>query len=170
MTKQEIKEEYKRTEGDPAIKGKVRQRQRELARSRMVEAVPKADLVLTNPTHYAVALKYDPTEMAAPIVIAKGQRLMAQKIKEIAAANGIPIVENPPVTRMIYKMVEVGQADSRGALPDGGRDSGIRLQAERTSRSPWSRPPFEYRLDELSAEAVSSHRLRRRDREVNQWQ
>jgi len=110
MTKQEVKEEYKRTEGDPAIKGRIRQRQREIARSRMVQAVPKADVVLTNPTHYAVALKYDPEEMAAPIVIAKGQRLMAQKIKEIASANGIPIIENPPVTRMIYKMVEVGQA------------------------------------------------------------
>lgn len=109
MTKQEVKEEYKRTEGDPAIKGRVRQRQRELARSRMVQAVPKADLVLTNPTHYAVALKYDPDEMPAPVVLAKGQRLMAQKIKDIAAANGIPIIENPPVTRMIYKMVEVGQ-------------------------------------------------------------
>jgi len=109
MTKQEVKEEYKRTEGDPAVKGRVRQRQRELARSRMVDAVPKADLVLTNPTHYAVALKYDQAAMAAPTVIAKGQRLMAQKIKDIAAANGISIVENPPVTRMIYKMVEVGQ-------------------------------------------------------------
>ncbi len=109
MTKQEVKEEYKRTEGDPAIKGRVRQRQRELARSRMVQAVPKADLVLVNPTHYAVALKYDPNEMPAPIVLAKGQRLMAQKIRDIASANGIPIIENPPVTRMIYKMVEVGQ-------------------------------------------------------------
>ncbi len=113
MTKQEVKEEYRRTEGDPAIKGKVRQRQRELARSRMVEAVSRADLVLTNPTHYAVALKYDQAEMAAPTVLAKGQRLMAQKIKDIAAANGIPIVENPPVTRMIYKMVEVG-----GQIPE----------------------------------------------------
>jgi len=110
MTKQEVKEEYKRTEGDPFVKGQVRQRQREMARrKRMLSDVPKADVVITNPTHIAVALKYDSSKTSAPIVLAKGQRLMAQKIKEIARASGVTIVENKPVARMLFKVVEIGQ-------------------------------------------------------------
>ncbi|MEN6372168.1 MAG: flagellar biosynthesis protein FlhB [Armatimonadota bacterium] len=109
MTKQEVKEEYKRSEGDPQIKSKIRQRQREMARHRMIQDVAKADFVVTNPTHFSVAIQYDPSKMAAPIVLAKGQRLLAFKIREVATANGVPIIENPPVARFLYKNVEVGQ-------------------------------------------------------------
>lgn len=109
MTKQEVKEEFKRMEGDPSIKGRIRQRQMEMGRNRMMADVPKADVIITNPTRLAIAIRYDPKEMNAPIVVAKGQRLVAQKIKDIAAANGIPIVENKPVARLIYKVVEIGQ-------------------------------------------------------------
>jgi flagellar biosynthetic protein FlhB len=109
MTKQEVKEEFKRSEGDPQIKARLRQRQREIARGRMVQAVPKADVIVTNPTHIAVALKYDPDEMNAPTVVAKGQRLLAEKIKAIAEAHRIPIVENKPIARLLYKTVEVGR-------------------------------------------------------------
>lgn len=109
MTKQEIKDEYKQIEGDPKIKAKIRQRQREMARRRMLQDVPKADVVITNPTHYAVAIKYNPEEMAAPTVVAKGQRLLAKRIREVAEAHGVPIVENPPVARLLYKVVEVDE-------------------------------------------------------------
>lgn len=110
MTKQEIKEEYKRTEGDPLIKSKIRARQAEMSRKRMMQDVKKADVIITNPTHFAVAIRYDSNEMSAPTVIAKGQRLMALKIRAIAEANGIPIIENKPVARLLYRTVEVGQS------------------------------------------------------------
>lgn len=109
MTKQEVKEEFKRSEGDPQIKARLRQRQREIARGRMIQAVPKADVIITNPTHFAVALKYDPEEMNAPTVVAKGQRILAEKIKAIAEVHGVPIVENPPIARLLYKTVEIGR-------------------------------------------------------------
>jgi flagellar biosynthetic protein FlhB len=109
MTKQEVKDEFKRSEGDPQIKGRIRQRQREMARRRMVQDVAKADVIITNPTHIAVALKYDSNNMGAPRVVAKGQRLLAMRIRAVAEANKVPIVENRPVARLLYKMVEVGQ-------------------------------------------------------------
>jgi flagellar biosynthetic protein FlhB len=109
MTKQEVREEYKRMEGDPAVKGRIRQRQMAMGRKRMMADVHKADVIITNPTRLAIAIQYDPHAMNAPVVIAKGQRLVAQKIKDIAAAHGIPIVENKPVARLLYKSVEVGQ-------------------------------------------------------------
>jgi flagellar biosynthetic protein FlhB len=109
MTKQEVKEEYKRTEGDPQVKGKIRGRQRQIARQRMSQEVARADVVITNPTHFAVAIKYDSKEMSAPIVVAKGQRLLALRIREIAKENGVPIMENPPVARLLYRTVEIGQ-------------------------------------------------------------
>ncbi len=108
MTKQEVREELKDTEGNPQLKGRVRQVQREMARQRMMTEIPKADVVVTNPTHLAVALKYDPREMAAPMVVAKGQRLIAQKIKEIARENGVPVVENKPLAQSLFKLVDVG--------------------------------------------------------------
>jgi flagellar biosynthetic protein FlhB len=108
MTKQEVKDEFKRTEGDPHVKGRIRQRQREMARRRMIHDVARADVVVTNPTHIAVALQYDAEKMAAPTVVAKGQRLLAERIKEAAEAHRVPIVENPPVARLLYKTVEVG--------------------------------------------------------------
>jgi flagellar biosynthetic protein FlhB len=109
MTKQEVKEDYKRTEGDPLIKSRIRQKQRELSKQRMMQEVPRADVVITNPTHYAVALKYDVDKSTAPVVIAKGQRLVAQRIKEIAAEAGVPVVENVQLARALYASVEIGQ-------------------------------------------------------------
>lgn len=108
MTKQEVKEEMKNTEGDPQIKGKQRQRMQEASRRRMMQDVPKADVVITNPTHFAVALKYDAGTGTAPVLLAKGADLIAQRIKEIAKENRVEIVENKPLARMIYTNVEVG--------------------------------------------------------------
>ncbi|MEE3392231.1 MAG: flagellar biosynthesis protein FlhB [Lachnospiraceae bacterium] len=109
MSKQEIKEEYKNTEGDPVIKGQQRQRMQEASRRRMMNAVPEADVVITNPTHIAVALKYDRERSDAPIVTAKGEDYLAQKIKEKARESGVEIVENKPVARMLYHNVEIGR-------------------------------------------------------------
>lgn len=108
MSRQEIKDEMKDTEGSPEVKSRTRQIQRQMARQRMMADVSTADVVITNPTHYAVAIKYDPSEMDAPKVLAKGQRLIAQKIKEIARSCGIPIIEDKPLARALYKMCEVG--------------------------------------------------------------
>ena len=110
MTKQEVKEEYKNQEGDPQIKGKIRQKMQEASRRRMMQAIPQADVVITNPTHYAVAIKYDPAISDAPMVVAKGQDYLAQKIKEIARENKVEIVENKPLARMLFANVEVGEA------------------------------------------------------------
>lgn len=109
MTKQEVKEETKQTEGDPQIRMRIRSLQRETARRRMMDAVPEADVVITNPTHYAIAIKYDMDEMNAPRVVAKGKNLIAQKIKEIAKNAGIPLVENKPLAQTLFRAVEVGQ-------------------------------------------------------------
>ena len=110
MTKQEVKEEYKNSEGDPQIKGKIRSKMMEVSRRRMMQALPQADVVITNPTHYAVAIKYDPAVSDAPVVIAKGQDYLAQKIKEVARENKVEIVENKPLARMLFANVEVGEA------------------------------------------------------------
>lgn len=107
MTKQEVKDEMKQTEGDPQIKGKIRQKQRQMAMNRMMKEVPKADVIITNPTHFAVALMYE-KGMVAPQIIAKGQDLVAQKIKDIACENRVPIVENKPLARALYASTEVG--------------------------------------------------------------
>ena len=104
MTKQEVKEEYKQQEGDPQIKGRIRQRMREASQRRMMQNLPQADVVITNPTHYAVAIKYDPEVADAPIVIAKGEDYLAAKIKEIARDHQIEIVENKPLARMLMPM------------------------------------------------------------------
>ena len=109
MTKQEVKEEYKQLEGDPLVKGRIRRIQREMARKRMMAAVPKADVVITNPTHYAVALRYEQEKMAAPTVVAKGTEYLAEKIKEIARFHHVPIVENREVAQMLFKLTEVGE-------------------------------------------------------------
>lgn len=108
MTKQEVKDEYKNTEGDPQIKGRQRSRMREASQRRMMQDVPKADVVITNPTHYAVALKYDADSRPAPYVVAKGEDYLAQRIKEAARENGVEIVENKPLARMLYSNVDVG--------------------------------------------------------------
>lgn len=108
MTKQEVKDEYKNTEGDPTVKGQQRRRMQEASQRRMMQDVPQADVVITNPTHYAVALKYDADKGAAPVVVAKGEDFLAQKIKEIARENSVEIVENKPLARMLYANVDIG--------------------------------------------------------------
>ena len=108
MTKQEIRQESKEMEGDPQIKARIRSLQREAARRRMMQAVPKADVVVTNPMHFAVALKYEEKTMAAPLVVAKGSQLVAERIKELARENRVPIVEAPPLARALHRHGEVG--------------------------------------------------------------
>jgi len=108
MTKQEIKEEYKQTEGNPQIKGKIKQKQRQMALNRMMQEIPKADVVITNPTHFAVAIKYEPEKSDAPIVLAKGQDYIALRIKEIAKENKVQVVENKALARSLYASVEIG--------------------------------------------------------------
>ncbi len=109
MTKQEVKDEVKDQEGNPQIRGKIRSLQIQAARRRMMKAVPEATMVVTNPTHYAVALKYDPKSMPAPTVVAKGKNLIAQKIKAIAQEHKVPVVENKPLAQLLYKKVEIGE-------------------------------------------------------------
>lgn len=109
MSRQDLKEEYKQTEGDPMVKSRIRQLRMQRARSRMMANVPKADVVVTNPTHFAVALAYDPATMTAPTVLAKGADLIAAKIREIAEENRIPIVSNPPLARALYATAEIDE-------------------------------------------------------------
>jgi flagellar biosynthetic protein FlhB len=108
MTKQEVKEEFKESEGDPHIKAQIRSIQQEMARKRMMAEVPKADVVVTNPTHISVAIKYDSDQMDAPLVLAKGSDFIAMKIREIARENDVPLVENPPVARLLHQ-IDIGE-------------------------------------------------------------
>ncbi|WP_303289168.1 flagellar biosynthesis protein FlhB [Marinobacter sp. SS5-14b] len=114
MTMQEVKDEYKDSEGKPEVKGKIRQLQREMAQRRMMQDVPKADVVITNPTHYAVALKYDQKSMGAPVVVAKGADEVAFKIMEIAREYKVEVLRTPPLTRAVYHNTEIGEE-----IPDG---------------------------------------------------
>lgn len=109
MSKQEIKDEYKQMEGDPQVKARIRRVQAEMSQKRMMQEIPQADVVITNPTHYAVAIRYDQSKDIAPIVIAKGTDLLALKIKEIALNHNIQIVENPPLARELYKLCKIDQ-------------------------------------------------------------
>ena len=108
MTKEELRQESKESEGDPQVKARVRRQQRELAKKRMMSEVPKADVVVTNPSRYAVALKYDSKNMSAPQVVAKGMNLIAQKIRELALENGVPLLEAPPLARALYRHSDIG--------------------------------------------------------------
>lgn len=110
MSKQDIKDEYKNSEGDPLIKSKIKQKQRQMAMQRMMQEVPNADVVITNPTHFAIALKYDENKADAPLVVAKGVDFVAQKIKYIAKENAVVMVENRPLARALYDQTEIGQA------------------------------------------------------------
>jgi len=110
MSKQDIKDEYKKMEGDPLIKGKIRERQRRMAMQRMMQEVPKADVVITNPTHFAVALKYEGSNMEAPQIVAKGQDFVALRIKEIAKENGVITMENKPLARALFQRSEIGDS------------------------------------------------------------
>jgi flagellar biosynthetic protein FlhB len=109
MTREEVREEYKESEGSPETRGRIREAQKALSRGRMLQDVPRADVIVTNPTHYAVALRYDENKMRAPIVVAKGTELLAAKIREIATEHGVPILEAPPLARALYKSVEIGR-------------------------------------------------------------
>ncbi|KPU28201.1 flagellar biosynthesis protein FlhB [Caloranaerobacter sp. TR13] len=109
MSKQEIKEEYKQTEGDPNIKSKIKEKQRQISMRRMMQDVPKADVIITNPTHYAIAMKYDKEKYDAPYIIAKGKDIIAENIKKVARESSIPIVENKWLARHLYNNVEIGQ-------------------------------------------------------------
>ena len=107
MTRQEVKDEYKQTEGNPEMKRKVREAQMAMAEKRMMEEVPKADVIITNPTHYAVAIKYDQLKMGAPVVVAKGKDLVAAKIRSLAYSNNIPLLEAPPLSRALFHSTEL---------------------------------------------------------------
>ena len=109
MSKQELKDEYKETEGKPEVKSRIRQMQRQIAQRRMMEKIPQADVVITNPTHYAVALRYQTDKDAAPVLVAKGQDLIAQKIKEIAAEHNVTLIEAPPLARAVYYSTKINQ-------------------------------------------------------------
>jgi flagellar biosynthetic protein FlhB len=109
MTRAEVREEYKESEGSPETRGRIREAQKALSRGRMLQDVPKADVIITNPTHFAVALRYDEQKMRAPIVVAKGTDLLAAKIREIALENSVPIVAAPPLARALYKSVDIGR-------------------------------------------------------------
>lgn len=109
MTREEVREEYKESEGSPETRGRIREAQRALARGRMMQEVPTADVVVTNPTHYAVALRYDEKKNRAPIVVAKGVELVALRIREIAAEHGVPVIEAPPLARALHKSVELNR-------------------------------------------------------------
>jgi flagellar biosynthetic protein FlhB len=109
MTKQEVKEDMKRSEGDPMLRGRIRGQQRRMARMRMMSNVPKADVIITNPTHLAIAIQYDPETMRAPKVLAKGAHRIAARIVEIARANSVPVMQNIPLARAIYPVVEIDQ-------------------------------------------------------------
>jgi flagellar biosynthetic protein FlhB len=109
MSKEEVKEEHKATEGDPLIKSRVRTIQREMTKKRMMAAVKTADVVITNPTHLAVALKYDTTTMGAPVVVAKGAGLIAERIRELARHHGVPVVEHKFVARTIFRLIDIGK-------------------------------------------------------------
>lgn len=109
MTQQEVRDEFKETEGRPEVKGRIRQMQREMSQRRMMQQVPKADVIVTNPTHYAVALRYDPATMRAPIVLAKGSNLIALNIRKIGEEHAVPLVEAPMLARAIYFNTELDQ-------------------------------------------------------------
>ena len=109
MTKQEVKDEYKQSEGDPTVRQQIKRKMREVSQRRMMQKLPEADVVITNPTHFAVAIKYDLSIAKAPVVIAKGEDFLAQKIKEVARENNIEIVENKPLARALYHSVDIDE-------------------------------------------------------------
>jgi len=109
MTRQEVRDENKNTEGKPEVKSRIRTMQREIAQRRMMEEIPKADVIITNPTHYAIALRYDAENMSAPIVVAKGVELIASQIRTVGVANNVPLYEEPPLARALYYSTDIGQ-------------------------------------------------------------
>ncbi|MBA1146992.1 flagellar biosynthesis protein FlhB [Ectothiorhodospiraceae bacterium WFHF3C12] len=140
MTKQEVKEEFKETEGKPEVKSKVRQLQQQMAQGRMMEQVPKADVVVTNPTHFAVALKYDQLHMRAPTVLAKGTGIVALNIRELAKENSIPLFEAPPLARALYHTTELEQEIPAGLYLAVAQVLAYIYQLRGAARDPKRRP------------------------------
>ena len=141
MSKQDLKDEFKQSEGDPMIKARLRQIRTERARLRMMSAVPEADVVVTNPTHYAVALKYDHEAMDAPVLVAKGADQIALRIREVAEEHDIPVVENPPIARALRQRGP-GPGDSRRSLQGCGRDHRLCDAAQGQDAGPERCPAF----------------------------
>ena len=134
MTKEELKQEFKEMEGDPQLKARIRSQQREMARKRMMAEVPKADVVVTNPTHFAVALKYDRERMGAPVVVAKGMNLLAARIRDLAVEHRVPVLEAPPLARALHRHTEIGDQIPARALYRRGGGAGLRLSARPVRR------------------------------------
>jgi len=134
MTRQEIRDEHKNTEGKPEVKAKVRSMQREMAQRRMMAEVPKADVIITNPTHFAVALRYDAERMAAPVVVAKGVELVASQIRTVAVANDVPLFEAPPLARALYYSTDIDQQVPAGLYLAVAQVLAYVLQLKATAR------------------------------------
>ncbi len=148
MTREELRQEMKELEGDPQLKARIRSQQREIARRRMMSEVPKADVVVTNPTHFAVALKYDNAKMGAPVVVAKGMNLVAQKIKDLAGEHKVPVLELPSLARALHRHVEIGAIYPGHAVYRRCRGDGLHLPVERLHGAGWR-----YRTDAAGAAA-----------------
>jgi flagellar biosynthesis protein FlhB len=147
MTKEEVRREHKETEGNPEVKAHIRGRQQTIARRRMMQDVPRADVVVTNPTHYAIALRYDDSKMRAPVVVAKGTDLVALRIREIAGAHGVPVLEAPPLARALHKHCDIGDAIPAQLYTAVAQVLAYvyQLRSARTSGStPPPAPPIEY--------------------------
>ena len=157
MSKQEVRDEMKEMEGDPLMRQRRREAHRKVAQARELRQVKTADVVVTNPTEIAVALKYDPEKIAAPIVVAKGMGEIAASIRRIAAENRIPIIERKEVARALYRTVKVGPSDSRRDVPGLRRDHGLRLPRHR----PHAAKPC---LMRIATAATAGTRRRRRSR------
>ena len=148
MTRQEVRDEMKQTEGKPEVKSKIRQLQQEIASRRMMEDVPKADVVVTNPTHFAVALRYEAGQMEAPVLVAKGTDLIAGAIRKVAEEAGVPLMEAPPLARALYHSTDIGQAIPAGLYVAVAEVLSWVYQIRRLSGSGHEPPPPDVEVDE----------------------
>ncbi len=163
MARQEVKEELKQTEGDPQVRARIRRRQRELASRRMMQEVPTADVIITNPVHLAVALKYDQAVMEAPVVVAKGAGIVARRIKELAEEHGVPIVENVAVGAGSVRRGGAGADDPGGPVPGRGRRAGVRVPHAAQEEVAWRGDTTAARAGNVDREKQRPrHRLGRR--------
>jgi flagellar biosynthetic protein FlhB len=140
MTKQEVKDESKDQEGNPEIKGQIRRKQMEMAQQRMMDEVPKADVIVTNPAHYAVALKYDPMGTGAPVVLAKGVDLIAAQIRNIAMGVDIPLVAAPPLARALFYSTEIGEEIPQGLFLAVAQILAYVFQLKTATERNWKKP------------------------------
>jgi flagellar biosynthetic protein FlhB len=149
MSREEVREEFKQSEGDPMVKGRLKQLRMQKARQRMMQAVPTADVVITNPTHYAIALKYESSAMTAPKLVAKGTELVAKRIRDLALENNVPLVENPPLARALYAKVEIDQEIPPAFYKPVAEVIGYVMKL----RKGYSGPPPKAELDEAATAA-----------------